>query len=178
MKKRYRTQMYTISKKENKIIILNSSKQNVRIFVIYPGFPIKTLCVKSNRRTEFCLHQNELGKRVERPDEFSRNLNCSIALLHYYIPRFEIKKQKGKNFFEIKEKVVKVKSLQTLTRLEILRGSIEMVKNLPYKLQNELQVETIEFFFPSHMNYVQRRVGLVYRQDYKEITKIPMCFCQ
>ena len=88
------------------------------------------------------------------------------------------KNKRAKNFFEIKEKVVRVKSLQTLTRSVILRGTMEMVKKLPCKLQNELQAEKIDFFFPSHMNYVQRRLGLVYRQDYKKITKIPTCFCQ
>ncbi len=59
--------MFTISAKDNKTIIINNSNQMVRVFLIFPGFPIKTLQVQPGG-IRICIHQKELAKEVSQRD--------------------------------------------------------------------------------------------------------------
>ena len=103
MKRRFKTQMFTISAKDNKTIIINNSGQMVRIFLIFPGLPMTTLQVQPGA-IRICIHQKELAEEVLQKDKYTKKLNCSLALVHHYNLNFEIKKERGKNLFENKEK--------------------------------------------------------------------------
>ena len=168
--------MFTISAKENKTIIINNSNQMVRLFLIFPGFPIKTLQVQPGG-IRICIHQKELAKEVLQRDEYTKNLNCSLALVHHYNLNFEIKKERGRNLFEIKENQITMKSLYWLSKIVLYKDSKENLSRLPYSLQKDLSIPTKTFFCLSHLNYVDIRIGLIYRRGYRRITKIPTCFC-
>ncbi len=176
MKRRFNTLMYSISAKDNKTIIINNSGEMVRLFLIFPGLPMTTLKVQPGA-IRICIHQKRLAEEVVQKDKYTEKLNCSLALVHHYKLNFEIKKEKGKNLFEIKEKHITMKSLQWISKIVLYKNTEENLTRLPNSIQKELCIPIKTFYFLSHLNYVETRLGLIYRRGYRTITKIPSCFC-